>query len=101
GSTAMLRGFWALRTVDPGFDPQHLLTFELSLPVRDYRAYGDAARFYVELTERIRSLPGVRHAEAVSTLPLTETPAWSVVPVAIRESEPGPDDLLPRATTNL
>ena len=56
--------------VDPGFDPAHVITGELSLP---RSRYPDAARrtaFRDAAIARLASMPGVREAGAVSILPL-------------------------------
>jgi predicted permease len=73
GSGLMVRSFWHLQNVDPGFDAQNVLTFEIGLEGAsgNYRARADAAAFHTNLLERIRSLPGVTSAGAVSCLPLS------------------------------
>lgn len=55
--------------VDLGFDAQNLLTFELA-PVK--AIYPDAASVRLlsqQLADRLRQIPGVRHAEAGTNLP--------------------------------
>ena len=44
---------------DPGFQPQHVLTASLSLPVHDYPTQQKVDEFYAELQRRIEALPGV------------------------------------------
>jgi predicted permease len=66
----MVKSFWHLRNVEPGFDPRGVLTLRLDLPETDY---GDAfanARFVRQLLERVRALPGVVSAGTVTDLPL-------------------------------
>jgi putative ABC transport system permease protein len=57
-----------LRGVDPGFDPNHVLAVDLTLPSA---RYDDAATtlFYRRLVERMGALPGVTIAAAASDLP--------------------------------
>jgi putative ABC transport system permease protein len=71
GAGLLMRSFMKLQAVDPGFKPEHALTFELSLP--DARYLQDAQRlaFYDDLMPRLRALPGVRSASAVLGLPLS------------------------------
>ncbi|HEX2167990.1 MAG TPA: ABC transporter permease, partial [Longimicrobiales bacterium] len=69
GSSLMLRSFASLQSVDPGFDPDGLLSFQLFLPATSYPEPGDQAAFLERLTERLRSLPGVTSAAAMSGLP--------------------------------
>jgi predicted permease len=73
GSGLMVRSFWHLKNVDPGFDAQNVLTFEIGLEGAsgNYRAKSDAAAFHTSLLERIRGLPGVTSAGAVNCLPLS------------------------------
>ena len=61
----LLQTLWHLKRVDPGFDPNHVLTFDLSLP--DY-AGAKRIRLFEQLVSRIRTVPGV--ASATITFPL-------------------------------
>jgi predicted permease len=45
--------------INPGFQPQHVLTASFSLPVHDYPTQQKADEFYTELRRRIEALPGV------------------------------------------
>lgn len=82
GSALMVRSFWNLRNVDPGFDPEGVLTLELALPYRPYPTYNAAAGFYHRLLEGVRALPGVESAGAVSGLPLVPLPSFYDEPLA-------------------
>jgi predicted permease len=68
GAALLVRSFWTLRNVDPGFAPDHLLAIDLSVPPA---RYDDAAAtaFYRRLVERVGTLPGVTIAAAASDLP--------------------------------
>jgi len=70
GSGLMVRSFSALRNVDPGFRTEGVLTFRLSLPNADYGTPEEVASFHRAFLERVRGLPGVQVAGAVSHLPL-------------------------------
>ncbi len=69
GSGLMLRSMAALRQVELVFDPDDLLTMQVSLPEADYPSAADVGGFYVNALERIRGLPGVERATAMSGLP--------------------------------
>ena len=68
GAALLVRSFWTLRSVDPGFQPDHVLAIDLSIPPA---RYDDAAAtsFYRRLVERVGALPGVTVAAAASDLP--------------------------------
>jgi len=63
--------FLKVVNVNPGFDPESLLTFSVSFSPR---LYSDAPKMLTvqrELLDRIRALPGVESASLVNVLPLT------------------------------
>ncbi|HKQ62644.1 MAG TPA: ABC transporter permease [Candidatus Polarisedimenticolaceae bacterium] len=71
GAGLLLRSLWSLQRVAPGLETADRLAVPIDLP----RAkYGEAARmvqFYDQALERLRALPGVSGAAAVSVLPLS------------------------------
>jgi putative ABC transport system permease protein len=69
GSGLMLRSFAELQKVDPGFDPDGLLSFQLFLPAATYPEPTDQAAFLARLVDRLETLPGVTSASAMSGLP--------------------------------
>jgi predicted permease len=72
GAGLLLRSFTQLRSVDPGFRSENVLTFRLSLPDSAYRDDdGSRVSFYGRLLDRLSALPGVRSAGAVMRAPLT------------------------------
>jgi len=70
GATLLLRSFARLTGVNPGFDPEQVLAFQVSLPPTTYPAEPDRVRFFDGLFEKLEALPGVRSAGMVQTLPL-------------------------------
>jgi predicted permease len=71
----LVRSFLRLESVDPGFDPDGVVTAGVLLPVgerfnleRDGPGWG---RFFEQLQQRVAALPGVEAAGAVSALPLS------------------------------
>jgi putative ABC transport system permease protein len=71
GAALLARSFLALVRVDPGFAPDHVLSFSLSLPDARYDTPERADAFYGQLLERLRALPGVQSAGGVFGLPLS------------------------------
>ena len=77
GAALMIRSFAALREVDPGFDPENVLTFAVTAPRSDYPGGTEVATFYSELQRGIEGINGVEMVGAVSQLPLTgSVPLW-------------------------
>jgi putative ABC transport system permease protein len=68
GAGLMVKSFVRLMQVDPGFNPNRLLVFNIGLPPSASAASETA--FYEQVVERIRALPGVEVAGAVSRMPL-------------------------------
>jgi len=72
GAGLLAGSFWRLLRVDPGFNPEKLLTIQITLPETRYpkSAPHQAQAFYRQLVERLEALPGVRSAGATTSLPL-------------------------------
>jgi putative ABC transport system permease protein len=69
GAGLLVKSFVRLMDVNPGFDPDHLLTFTIGLPPSTDAAHQLA--FYQQVLQRLRALPGVQNVGAVSRLPLS------------------------------
>jgi putative ABC transport system permease protein len=74
----MVRTFQELRAVDPGFESTGVVTFTVTLPPTRYPDRESEARFFEDLLDRVRALPGVQAAGAVTTLPLRPGPGYTV-----------------------
>lgn len=70
GAALMIRSFVRLLEVDPGFNPDRLLTMQLQLPLSKYREERQQADFYEQLVRKVSVLPGVEAAGAINHLPL-------------------------------
>ena len=71
GAGLLLRSFFNLMQVKPGFEPARTLTFELSLPAVKYSTGDDRAVFFHQVFNRLREYPGVEAAGMATTLPMT------------------------------
>ncbi len=69
GSALLVRTFGNLRAVDPGFDPHGVLTLRLALPAR-YDTDVERTAVMMQLTDRLRGVPGVDIATFSADLPL-------------------------------
>jgi putative ABC transport system permease protein len=70
GAGLMIRSFYLLQKVNPGFSHEHLTSFSIALPQRKYATNESQGAFYNRLLENIHALPGVESAAAASGLPL-------------------------------
>ena len=70
GSGLMFRSFQKLQQVDPGFDARHLLTFQV-LSIRGTRDPASRAVLIQQISDKLRSLPGVEAVTASYPFPLT------------------------------
>ena len=73
GATLLVRSFQNLRTVDPGFRPEGIVTVQVGLPPQ---RYPDATRrilFFDRVLENLRAIPGVQAAAMASEMPLSGT----------------------------
>ena len=71
-SGLLLRSFQRLHAVRPGFIADGVATVWLSTPELRYPNDTSVARFYAQLTDRARQLPGVTAAGITSHIPLQE-----------------------------
>jgi predicted permease len=89
----LIRSFWALSHVDPGFRAGQLVTARIT-PNEDF--CNDPKRctsFYNELISRVQAVPGVTAAALVNTLPLdgrVAKRALEIENVTVAAGEPGP-----------
>ena len=69
-ASLLVKSFWTLTNVNPGFDPAHVLTFRLRLPDSKYDNADMAVRAVRELRRRVSELPGVERVGITSGIPL-------------------------------
>jgi putative ABC transport system permease protein len=94
GAGLLVNSFQRLRAINPGFNPDQVLTCQVSLPSSKYKD-PQIVSFFQQLLERVRALPGVKAAGATMTLPLRNPNGgyWSGLniegrPATARESIP-------------
>jgi predicted permease len=75
GAGLLIRSALSLRSVQPGFDTQNILTFKTALTGAKYASTAAVAQFTRLAVERLEALPGVQAAGNIINLP----------------TEPGPD----------
>jgi putative ABC transport system permease protein len=70
GAGLTLKSFWRLQAVEPGFNPDGVLTMRMLLPFTTHRGIPERATFFRQVLERLRATPGVANAGAVSRIPM-------------------------------
>jgi predicted permease len=88
GSMLMLRSMWNLQRVDPGFNPNNVLTFRLQTTSK-YRDMTRGAPYLQQITDRVRALPGVTDLGLIGHLPMSGYSWTMAVRRADRPLEPG------------
>jgi putative ABC transport system permease protein len=69
GAGLLIRSFLRLRDVNPGFQPDHLVTARISLPPTQYAKDPQIISFWQRLLERVHTLPGAKAAAITMSLP--------------------------------
>jgi putative ABC transport system permease protein len=78
GAGLMIRSFFALQSLDPGFNPRNVLSMQVSVAGSNEAEPARRTVFYRQLLERVRALPGVESASGINHLPLAgDTWGWA------------------------
>lgn len=77
GAALLIKSFWRLQTVDPGFTAEHVLKVQFTLPASRYPQsfatfpeWPEVSAFQEQLLERVRQVPGVRASGLALAHPL-------------------------------
>jgi putative ABC transport system permease protein len=70
GAGLLIRSFYRLQQVNPGFNPSNALAVTVSLPGLKYPQPEQRAAFFTQLIEKVSALPGVLAVGASQTLPI-------------------------------
>lgn len=76
----MIRSFQRLHNVNPGFDPQGVLTANVAVSSKEFSTPDQQVNFFDQVLQQVRALPGVESAGLVDSIPLT---GGSHQPIAI------------------
>jgi putative ABC transport system permease protein len=92
GAGLLLKSLYRLFEVNPGFQPENVLTATFYLPLEKYAGVSQRAAFCDQLLQRVNSLPGVEAAGLTDTLPLFGGPNVMIVGLEVKgEAPPDPD----------
>ena len=93
GAGLLIKSFARLQGVDPGFVPERLLTFTLSLPQTRYPADTQRVAFYERLIPVLAAVPGVQAVGATSVMPFGgnwSTAGFEIEGYQVPENQPEP-----------
>ena len=76
----LIRSFSHLLNVDPGFDPHHVITMNVSLPTVKYSKPEQQVAFFDDVIRRVSTLPGVQAVATSAALPLTPKRITPILP---------------------
>lgn len=71
GAGLLIRSFIQLTSVDPGYRTTGIVAAHVVLPASRYAPSATKKQFFDELVTRVKTLPGVERASAVSALPMS------------------------------
>jgi putative ABC transport system permease protein len=89
GAGLMIKSLLKLQQVSLGFNPDNLLTANLTLSRSKYAEDRQQVAFFQDALQRIQSLPGVQSVAATTALPLTVTVSGSDFRI---EGHPEPEE---------
>jgi len=96
GAGLMLRSFAKLQHVDPGFQPENVLTMDVSLDFVKYNTGDKQRTFFESLLEKIQMQSGVKSAAASMMIPFTAGMTMTG-DFQIEGQAPAPGQALPKA----
>ena len=89
GAGLMLRSFYRLTSVNPGYQTSRLLTMEMFVSPSRYNETGKRSNYFSRLFEEIRGVPGVQEVGSIHFLPLQDRISGSCF-TRVEEGEPVP-----------
>jgi putative ABC transport system permease protein len=93
GAGLLIKSVARLQRVQPGFNPDNLLTFNIALPRVKYASDTAKVQFWDQALARIAETPGVVAAGGTSTMPFGGS--WSTGTFNIEGYSPGPNQPSP------
>ena len=93
GAGLLIRSFQRLQNVNPGFDPDNLLTANLALPAAKYSNDTLRVDFFDRTLAALGAIPGVRGAGATQVLPFGGN--WSTSSFNVEGYQPADGEPIP------
>ena len=92
GASLLIRTFFYLRDVAPGFSVDNLLTARITPPRAKFTSRDQCIRYWQGAIDQVRRIPGVEAASYASTLPLTGEIRVMTTRIEGRPPSPRPED---------
>jgi putative ABC transport system permease protein len=73
GAGLLAKSYLRLTSLDAGFDPHHILTLTPTVAGLRYATPEATLRYYRQVVEKVRAVPGILSAGMVSNVPLSHT----------------------------
>jgi putative ABC transport system permease protein len=73
GAGLVIHSFWKLTRVNLGFQRDHILTFNLPVPVDRFKDSTQITNFYRQVLDQIRAIPGIKSATVATGMPIVGT----------------------------
>jgi putative ABC transport system permease protein len=89
GAALMTKGMTAYLHAADQYEPNRMLTFDVDLPLGRYDTPAKQAAWYTDSLAKLRSLPGVTHAELTTALPYNESGWVQEMTIENRPVAPG------------
>ena len=87
-SGLLMRAIWRIQAIEPGFNAENVMTMRTALPLPKYGPVAARERFYKQVLDGIRALPGVQSAAYTTGLPMVRTGGiWGIEVPGAPESD--------------
>jgi putative ABC transport system permease protein len=73
GAGLVIHSFWKLTRVDLGFRRDHVLTFNLPVPIDRFTTSTQIINFYRQVLDQIKSVPGINSVTVATGMPIVGT----------------------------
>lgn len=98
GAGLLLKSFVQLQKVNPGFNPDNVLTMSLSVPKMKYPRGKPVSDFFQDVQRRVAALPGVQTVGITDILPLSGSKSDSSFQIEGRMDKISPDEQIRTAS---
>jgi putative ABC transport system permease protein len=92
GAGLLIRSFYRLNQVNPGFSYDNLSSFNISLPQAKYTKQQQRVNFYDGIMQKLHELPGVQYVGVSSGLPLGNN-GWQSSFMVVGQPTPPPSEM--------